>query len=91
MTAAKLRVQKAREERAEEKPDVEPEVELEDAWRKSFPVQRHVLLLCRKSSHASGSDFGRGKQWWSQRKYRESYVFRLGSPKMGALYLYLAQ
>ena len=30
MTAAKLRVQKAREERAEQEPDVEPEVELEE-------------------------------------------------------------
>ena len=30
VTAAKLRVQKAREERAEQEPDVEPEVELEE-------------------------------------------------------------
>ena len=30
VTAAKLRVQKAREERAKEEPDVEPEVELEE-------------------------------------------------------------
>ena len=39
MTAAKLRVQKAREERAEEEPDVEPEVELEEPKEEPAAVE----------------------------------------------------
>ena len=39
MTAAKLRVQKAREERAEQEPDVEPEVELEEPEEEPAEVE----------------------------------------------------
>ena len=43
VTAAKLRVQKAREERAEQEPDVEPEVELEEPEEEPVAEESHLL------------------------------------------------
>ena len=52
MTAAKLRVQKEREERAEQEPDVEPEVELEEpAAAELSPVSEAFLRSLPEEWH----------------------------------------
>ena len=52
VTAAKLRVQKAREKRAEEEPAVEPEVELEEPEEEPTELEPFFPFRVRGARHS---------------------------------------